>query len=145
MEGRAEPRDGTPSSIADDARDALRRHVLEPLLPRCADRQYGGFLVDFDDRWNPVGPHDKSLEHAARTTIAFALLDRAMPGQGCGDMVRRGCAFLREAMWDPEHGGFYARVDRSGRPRWDGLKHPHAVNYVARAFRLAEPHLPPGE
>ena len=61
---------------------ALRRHVLVPLMPRCIDEEYGGFLVDFDDRWRPAGPQDKSLEHAARTTIAFAEIDRAMPGQG---------------------------------------------------------------
>jgi mannobiose 2-epimerase len=133
------------SSLADEARDALRRHVLAPLLPRCVDREYGGFLVDFDERWQPVGPHEKSLEHAARTTIAFALLDRALPGEGCDRMVHHGCAFLREVMWDAEHGGFFARVDRAGRPLWDGLKHPHAVNYAARAFLMGERHLPAGE
>jgi mannose/cellobiose epimerase-like protein (N-acyl-D-glucosamine 2-epimerase family) len=119
--------------------------VLEPLLPRCVDREYGGFLVDFDERWRPVGPHEKNLEHATRTTIAFALLDREMPGEGCDELVRHGCSFLQEVMWDAEHGGFFARVDREGRPLWEGLKHPHAVTYAARAFLLAERHLPAGE
>jgi mannose/cellobiose epimerase-like protein (N-acyl-D-glucosamine 2-epimerase family) len=131
--------------IVEQAREALRRHVLEPLSPRCIDREYGGFLVDFDDRWRPAGPHDKSLEHAARTTIAFALIDRAIPGQGYERFVRHGCAFLREVMWDDVNGGFFARVDRTGKPRWEGLKHPHAVTYAARAFLLAEPLLPPRE
>jgi cellobiose epimerase len=135
----------TGSTLADQARDALRRHALEPLVPRCVDREYGGFLVDFDDRWQPVGPHEKSLEHATRTTIALALLDRVMPGEGCDRLVRHGCAFLQEVMWDREHGGFFARVDRGGRPLWDGLKHPHAVNYAARAFQLAERYLPAGD
>ena len=131
--------------IAEQAWDALRRHVLVPLMPRCIDEEYGGFLVDFDDRWRPAGPQDKSLEHAARTTIAFAEIDRAMPGQGYERCVRHGCAFLQQAMWDDEHGGFFVRVDRSGRPQWEGLKHPHAVTYVALAFLLSEKHLPPGE
>lgn len=131
--------------IAEQALNALRRHVLEPLVPRCIDKEYGGFLVDFDERWRPVGQHDKSLEHAARTTIAFAMLDRVMPDQGYDYYVRHGCAFLQQAMWDSEHSGFFTRVDRSGRPLWDGLKHPHAVTYVGRAFLLAEPHLPRGE
>ena len=30
------------SAIAREARDALRRHDLEPLVPRCIDREYGG-------------------------------------------------------------------------------------------------------
>lgn len=131
--------------VTAEASDVLKRHVLDPLVGRCADDAYGGFLVDFDDRWRPVGPHDKSLEHAARTTLAFALLDRALPGAGCDVLARRGCAFLREAMWDDEYGGFYARVDRRGKPLWDGLKHPHAATYVACAFRLAADILPPGE
>ena len=99
--------------IAAEARTALRRHVLEPLVPRCVDREYGGFLVDFDERWRPAGPHDKTLEHASRTTLAFALVDRAIPGEGCDQLVRHGCAFLQGAMWDATHGGFFARVDRA--------------------------------
>ena len=131
--------------ISDQAWDALHRHVLAPLAPRCIDEEYGGFLVDFDDRWRPAGPQDKSLEHAARTTIAFAQIDRAMPGQGYERYVCHGCAFLQQVMWDSAHGGFFVRVDRSGRAQWEGLKHPHAVTYVALAFLLAEPYLPLGE
>jgi mannose/cellobiose epimerase-like protein (N-acyl-D-glucosamine 2-epimerase family) len=120
----------------------MRRHVVEPLVRRCIDREYGGFLVDFDEQWRPAGPHDKTLEHASRMTLAFALIDRAMPGEGCDRLVRQGCAFLQEVMWDAAHGGFFAKVDRSGRPFWEGLKHPHAVTYAAEAFLLAEPYLP---
>jgi mannose/cellobiose epimerase-like protein (N-acyl-D-glucosamine 2-epimerase family) len=135
----------TNQEIAEQAGDALRRHVLEPLVSRCIDREYGGFLVDFDDQWRAVGPHEKTLEHASRTTIAFALVERAMPGLGCAQLVRQGCAFLQGVLWDAAHGGFFARVDRGGRPCWEGLKHPHAVTYAAQAFLLAEPCLPPGE
>jgi mannose/cellobiose epimerase-like protein (N-acyl-D-glucosamine 2-epimerase family) len=135
----------TGKPIAEQAWDALRRHVLAPLAPRCLDEEYGGFLVDFDDQWRLAGPQDKSLEHAARTTIAFALIDRAMPGEGYERYVRHGCKFLQQAMWDGAHGGFFVRVDRSGKPLWEGLKHPHAVTYAARAFLLAEPLLAPGE
>jgi mannose/cellobiose epimerase-like protein (N-acyl-D-glucosamine 2-epimerase family) len=133
------------SQIAAEAHSAMRRHVVEPLVRRCIDREYGGFLVDFDELWRPAGPHDKTLEHASRMTLAFALIDRAMPGEGCDRLVRQGCAFLREVMWDTVHGGFFAKVDRSGRPFWEGLKHPHAVTYAAEAFLLAEPCLSPGE
>jgi cellobiose epimerase len=132
-------------SIGAEARDALRRHVLAPLMTRCIDREYGGFLTDFDERWQPHGAQEKSLEHAARTTIVFALLAQAMPGQDYERFARHGCAFLQQAMWDDVHGGFYARVERSGRPLWEGLKHPHAVNYVVRAFLLAAPFLQSGE
>ncbi len=48
-------------------------------------------------------------------------------------------------MWDAVHGGFFAQVERSGRPQWEGLKHPHAATYAAETFTLAERFLPPGE
>ena len=131
--------------IAEQARAALRRHVIEPLVPRLMDLEYGGFLVDFDERWQPAGPHEKTLEHASRTVIAFALMARDFPDQKCELLVRHGCAFLQQCLWDAKYGGFYAKVDRAGRPCWDGLKHPHAVTYSAQAFLLAEPCLPPGE
>ena len=89
----------TDTLMAKQAWDALRRHVLAPLIPRCIDEECGGFLVDSDDQWRPIGPRDKSLEHAARTTIAFAQVDRAMPGPGYERYVRHGCAFLQQAMW----------------------------------------------
>jgi mannose/cellobiose epimerase-like protein (N-acyl-D-glucosamine 2-epimerase family) len=133
------------ADLAAQAKAALRRHVLQALLPRCVDRQYGGFLVDFDERWRPAGPHTKTLEHATRTTMAFALLDEALPGEGCDQLVRHGCEFLQHAMWDAAHGGFFAQVDRSGQPQWNGLKHPHAVTYAVRTFLLAERFLPVGE
>jgi mannose/cellobiose epimerase-like protein (N-acyl-D-glucosamine 2-epimerase family) len=133
------------ADVAEQARAALRRHVIQPLMTRCVDREYGGFLVDFDERWRAVGPHNKTLEHASRMTMAFALLERVFPGEGCDRLALHGCAFLQEVMWDAGHGGFFALVDRGGRPRWDGLKHPHAVTYAAEALALSAPLLPPGE
>jgi len=131
--------------IAEQARIALRRHVTDPLVARCIDHEFGGFLVDFDEQWRPAGPHEKTLEHAARTTAAFGLMHRACPGEGYDALVRHGCAFLQGAFWDSTHGGLFAKVDRGGHPCWEGLKHPHAVTYAAEAFLLAEPCLPPGD
>ena len=136
---------GMNPEVAEQARAALRRHVLEPLAKRCVDAEYGGFLVEFDDRWQPVGPQEKTLEHASRSTVAFALMERAMPGEGCEQLARHGCAFLKSALWDAADGGFFAQVDREGRPLFEGLKHPHAVTYAVRAFLASEPYLPPGE
>ncbi len=125
--------------------DILQRHVVKPLVRHCLDMEYGGFLTDLDERWRPVGPQNKSLEHATRTTIVFAQLAKAMPGQDFERFVRHGCQFLQQKMWDEAHGGFYARVDRSGEPLWDGMKHPHAVTYAARTFLMSAPFLPPNE
>lgn len=131
--------------LSAEAHDALRRHVVEPMVGRCVDREYGGFIVDFDERWRRGRVQDKTLEHAARTTLAFAWVHCAMPEVGCDRLVRHGCSFLQEAFWDDENGGFFAKVARDGRPLWDGMKHPHGVTYVAMAFLAAEPYLSGGE
>ena len=133
------------STLSVEASKALRKHVLEPLVPRIVDQDFGGFLVDFDTQWRLVGTQAKSLEHAARTTMAFGLIDHALPGQGYERFLLHGCDFLQNAMYDREHGGFFARVDRSGKALWDGLKHPHAVTYTAQAFMLGARYMPPGE
>jgi hypothetical protein len=89
--------------------------VLAPLASRCLDEEYGGFLVDFDDRWRPLRAQDKSLEHAARTTIAFAKVDHAMPCQRYARYVRHDCEFLQQAMWDSEHGVSCGSTGAEGR------------------------------
>lgn len=132
-------------TIETTARDTLRRHVLEPLVSRCLDQEYGGFLVDFDDQWRAHGTQEKSLEHAARTTMAFAVMDAVMPGEGCDRVARHGFDFLLQAMWDHTDGGFFARVDQGGQPMWDGMKHPHGAMYAVQALHLGRHLLPRGE
>jgi len=126
-------------SLAAQATDALRRHVIEPLASRCVDSEYGGFLVDFDARWQPTGPHHKSLEFVTRLTTAFALLHAHFPDDGLDVLARRGCEYLQEVMWDSDNGGFFACVDRAGVPRAKGMKHPHANTYAVRCFLLNAP------
>jgi mannobiose 2-epimerase len=123
---------------------AILDRCVQPILDRLVDHSYGGFIVDLDARLRPVGAHRKSLEHAARTTMALGLLHAARPAGGYGSLLRHGCEFLIETMWDGEHGGFYGMVERDGTPAWGGLKHPHGVTYAARAFVLASVVLDPG-
>lgn len=125
-----------PVTIAESAADVLFDVVLHPYVDRCLDLQHGGYLVDFDAQGQPNGPHRKTLEHAGRTTLAFALLNRALPQSGFAQHVEHGLRFLRDRMWDHDHGGFYALVDREGTPLWNGLKHPHGVTYAVRAIVL---------
>lgn len=124
-------------SIEDAAAELLFDLVLNPYVERCLDSQYGGFLVDFDALGQPDGAHHKTLEHAARTTLAFGQLCRARPTAGYERYFESGLRFLRECMWDSKHGGFFAIVERDGTPLWNGLKHPHGVTYALRSIALA--------
>ena len=76
MQNTAEQPQSPSTTIAQEAVDALRRHVVTPYLRHCVDEEHGGFLVDFDERWRPCGPHDKSLEHAARILLTARQLGR---------------------------------------------------------------------
>jgi mannobiose 2-epimerase len=112
----------------------LVRHVVEPWFPRCLDAQHGGFLCDFDRRWQPSGPHDKFLEFQARQTWLAALLARQYPkDDGLREATRHGLRCLRETMWDPAYGGWFHRADRAGAARNEGRKHAHGTAYAIAA------------
>ena len=101
--------------IAREACDALRRHARATHPALHGRDPAGSSLISTIGGVRP-GRRTSHSSTPARTTIAFAQIDRAMPGQGYDRYVRHGCAFLQQAMWDPEQGGFFARVNRSGSP-----------------------------
>ncbi|HUG27740.1 MAG TPA: AGE family epimerase/isomerase [Gemmatimonadales bacterium] len=114
--------------------DALRRHVLDPWFPRCIDRDYGGFLCDFDRMWRPCGTHDKLLEFQARQTLTAAEALRFYPDdQRLRLAAVHGVRCLREVMWDREAGGWYHLTDRAGQPLEAQTKHTHGFAYAIQA------------
>ena len=114
--------------------DLLSRHVIDPWFPRSIDREYGGFLCDFDRKWGECGPHQKLLEFQARQTLAAAELSIRFPGEAAlEEAVAAGFAFLHDIAWDQEYGGWHAITDRSGAPLQPELKHSHGMAYAAQA------------
>jgi len=118
-----------------ELRAALDRDVLDAWFPRCIDRRHGGFLCDFDQRWNESGDHDKLLEFQARQTRVAALGCRLRPRDPAwAAATRHGVAVLRDVMWDRERGGFFALCRRDGRPLDGGDKHGHGTAYAIHAL-----------
>ena len=117
---------------------AFRRHVVDAWFPRCLDEEHGGFLCDFDRAWNECGPHEKLLEFQARQTWTASLGLLAAPGEERLERaVRHGLAYLDGAMRDREHGGFFHRLDRAGRPLEGETKHAHGAAYLISASCVA--------
>lgn len=114
-------------------------HALDAHWPATADREYGGYLTDLDQRWRPCGEQSKSLEFQARQTWAYARAAQLYPGRGYDGAAQHGFEFLRRAMWDDDHGGFFTLVDRQGRPLKQGRKHPHGCTYAIEAFLELSP------
>lgn len=123
---------------AEQLEAALRRHVLDAWFPRCLDHDYGGFLCDFDRAWRSSGPHEKLLEFQARQTWIASLGSLAYPGDArLREASEHGLRYLREVMWDPEHGGWFHRLDRAGRPLEQHTKHTHGSAYAIAACAVA--------
>jgi mannobiose 2-epimerase len=107
-------------ALAAEMEDALRQHLLDPWYPRAVDDEYGGFLSRFDYRWEAEGPQDKFIVTQARHTWTTAQAARFYPADTAYlPMARHGFAFLRDALWDDEYGGFFELVTRDGTLKTD--------------------------
>jgi mannobiose 2-epimerase len=119
---------------ADELETALRRDVIDVWFPRSLDREYGGFLCDFDYRWNPIGPNEKLLEFQARHTCFAAEAIRFYPSDSrLHQAVEHGFSYLYDALWDQTEGGWFHRVDRAGNPIAEYTKHTHGSAYAVLA------------
>lgn len=108
----------TPQSIAEH-RESLVRLLYENILPFwhpvLIDDEHGGYAIHLDNQGNRRAPGDKGIVTQARCLWFYAY----MVNTGFGDdehvrAARRGFEFLRDAMWDAEHGGFYWAVNHEG-------------------------------
>lgn len=121
------------------ADEALRGEVervlkqgLEAWFPRCLDREHGGFLCNFDFEWKPGREQPKTIVYQARQTWLAAQAMRRYPNDPrYREAAGHGGRFLRDVMWDAEHGGWYWALDRQGKPdpRWQGVKHAYGISF----------------
>ena len=100
----------------EDSRPILRRILTETICdfwyPATIDTEHGGYgcNVDHAGRWS--GATSRYLIGQARTLWFFSHLLRSGHGDTRHrDAARHGFAFLRDRMWDSDHGGFYWQVD----------------------------------
>jgi putative membrane-bound dehydrogenase-like protein len=120
----------------------LRKGLLEVWYPRCLDREHGGFLCDFDWRWEPKGQQPKTIVFQARNTwLAAQAAVRYPDDPRYLQAARHGFNFLRDRQWDGEHGGWYWKLDRAGNvtDQTRGVKHAYGIGFgiyaCAEVFR----------
>ena len=110
------------------------RCVLVAWFPRSVDREHGGFLCDFDYRWELSGSQPKMLEYQARQTLAAARSAACSPDfVALREIAVHGFRFLKERMWDRSFGGWYRLLDRAGTPGEGATKHGHGSSYAISA------------
>jgi mannobiose 2-epimerase len=121
----------SPMPVAAEFEAVLRHHVIDVWFPRSLDRDYGGFLCDFDYRWKPCGQNEKLLEFQARQTWFAAEASQIYPkDERLRQAVEHGFSYLRGALWDEVQGGWFHRLDRAGRPIEEHTKHTHGFAYA---------------
>src|SRR4051812_4041273 len=124
--------DGANDSVKLEIEQHLRKSLLEVWFPRCLDLEHGGFLCDFDYRWQPAGQQPKSIVFQGRNTwLAARGAVRYGGDSRYAAAARHGFAFLRDKQWDREHGGWYWKLDRAGEvtPETKGVKHAYGVGF----------------
>jgi mannobiose 2-epimerase len=123
-----------PSPSPVDVENVLRRHVIDVWFPRSLDREYGGFLCDYDGRWRARGANEKLLEFQARHTWFAAEASQIYPQDArLREATLHGFAYLRGALWDGISGGWFHRLNRAGKPLEDCTKHTHGFAYAISA------------
>lgn len=104
------------STLADEI-SAEEIRLLETWYPRVLDEEHGGYLTDFDADWALAGPQNKMIVTQARHVWTASQAAMRYPENSMYlNVAMHGYQFLREAMWDEEHGGFYTLVSQTGTP-----------------------------
>jgi len=124
----------------------LNENILSFWLPRTLDSEHGGYYLNHDIQGRPKGPAKKQLVVQARCVWFYSRLINE--GRGTGEIrqaARHGYEFLRDKMWDKQHGGFYWEVDETGTNATMPDKHLYgqafglyALSEYAMAFQDAE-------
>ncbi len=100
---------------------ASETDLLATWYPRVIDNEDGGYLTDFDANWKLDGLQNKMIVTQARHVWTTAQAAMKYPDNpDFLEMSRHGFHFLRDQMWDHEHGGFYQMVDKAGNPILNG-------------------------
>lgn len=154
--GLAEAQDGplpVPRPLAGDwerIQSMLEKILHENILPfwltHTLDTQHGGYYLNHDIQGRPQGPAKKQLVVQARCVWFYSrLINEGLDKEEYRKAARLGYEFLRDTMWDQQHGGFYWEVGDAGDTATLPDKHLYgqafglyALSEYARAFQDAE-------
>lgn len=120
----------------------LRENVIPFWFPRCVDRENGGYTIHYGPKGEPLPGGTKMIVTQARTLWLASRLLRSPFGQPAHrEAADAGFRFLRDRMWDAEHGGFYWEVDPAGQVL---RSQKHLYGQAFGLYALSEYHLASG-
>jgi mannobiose 2-epimerase len=103
------------SALADTIERSLTSETLARWYPLCFDKEYTGYLSNFTYDWKPVGSQNKMIVTQARHMWVNAKAHELYPEEAVyTEGAAYGLKFLKDVMWDKDHGGFYTLTSRDG-------------------------------
>lgn len=102
--------------IINEITESLDKGILDSWYPRTIDSISGGFLSDFDYKWEMKGPQNKMIVTQSRHVWTCSIVAEFYPEKKDFylKIARHGVQFLKDKMWDEKLGGFFNLVDREG-------------------------------
>ncbi|HEV3485472.1 MAG TPA: AGE family epimerase/isomerase [Vicinamibacterales bacterium] len=121
----------------------LRENVIPFWFPRAVDREHGGYTIHFGPAGQPLPGGTKAIVTQARTLwLASRLIRSEFAQPGLREAADAGFRFLRDRLWDREHGGFFWEVDATGSKPLRANKHLYGQAFGL--YSLAEYYLASG-
>ena len=114
----------------------LSENIQDFWLKNGLDREYGGYVISFDNDGRIITPYSKMIVTQARQVWLHSRLARA--GYKREENLKaaaHGYKFLRERMWDARNGGFYWEVDAQGTPQ---KTHKHLYGQSFGLYAISE-------
>jgi mannobiose 2-epimerase len=128
-----------PIELADTYVPKLKTMLMDNIasfwLTKAPDYQNGGYTINIGAQGDVKAGGSKMIVTQARTVWLFSRLVRA--GYGGEDYLvaaEHGYRFLKEKMWDPEHGGFFWEVDVTGNQALRPRKHLYGQSFALYAL-----------
>jgi mannobiose 2-epimerase len=108
----------------------LRENILPFWFPKTLDRENGGYVLNHDIAGAARANGTKGIVTQARQLWFAARVART--GYRADEMLaaaEHGFRFLRDRMWDKQHGGFYWEVDAAGTKVLRPKKHMYGESF----------------
>ena len=96
-------------------RDTLQHGFCSFGLITPSTRNMAGILGRLNRQGQPTDYGNKSVVLISRSLWSFSEAYRRYPDPAYQKMAAECLKFLREKMWDKEHGGYYFMVSREGK------------------------------
>ena len=128
----------TDQKVFSELSESLNQNLLKSWYPRTIDSISGGFLSDFDYKWEMKGPQNKMIVTQSRHVWTCSAVAEFYPEKKDQylKLARHGVQFLKENMWDAGEGGFFTLVNREGKVLNPGKSEQITKEAYGNAFAI---------